>query len=115
MLEDWRTADVDDKVRVTLEFLEKLTLQPESIGPRDVAPLYAARISREAVADAVYVCFLFSVIARIADALEFDVPSVEEFARSADGLLKHGYKGDVFRSPFRRRREPSAGILSTSS
>ena len=37
MLDDWRTAQVDDRLRATLGFLEKLTLSPEDVGSEDVA------------------------------------------------------------------------------
>lgn len=74
-----------------LGYLEKLTLHPDDVGPDDVALLYAAGLSQQAINEAMYVCFLFNVIDRIADALNFNVPASFE-SKSARMLLKRGYK-----------------------
>ncbi len=91
MLEDWRTAPIDGKLRLTLGFLQKLTMQPAEVGPEDVAPLRAAGVRDEAILDAIAICALFSLIDRVADALGFEVPSQNDFARSASRMLKRGY------------------------
>ena len=91
VLDDWRAAPVNEKVRVTLGFLEKLTLSPGDLTPDDVAPLRDASVSDEAIIDAVAVCSLFNIIDRIADALDFEVPSPKDFEASAKILLKRGY------------------------
>ncbi len=91
VLDDWRTAPIDEKLRAMLGFLEKLTLRPGDVGPEDVAPLRAAGVSDQAIEDAIHVCAFFNMIDRIADSLGFDVPSPEGFAQGADSLLKRGY------------------------
>lgn len=91
VLEDWRTAPVDERLRAALGFIEKLTLEPERLSAADVAPLRAAGLSDEAIEDAIQVCALFSIYDRMADALEFDIPEAEGFAQGADMLLKRGY------------------------
>ena len=91
VLNDWRTAPVDQKQRVTLGLLEKLVLAPADIGPDDMVPLRAAGVSEQAIEDAVYVCMLFTIINRIADSLDFEISSAEAFSRGADRLLEHGY------------------------
>ena len=91
MLEDWRTAPIDGKLRLTLGFLQKLTMQPAEVGPEDVAPLRTAGVRDEAILDAIAICALFSLIDRVADALGFEVPSQNDFARSASRMLKRGY------------------------
>lgn len=91
MLDDWRTAPIDERLRVTLGFLEKLTLRPEAVGPADVRPLRDAGVTDAAIADAIRVCTLFSMISRIADALDFDLPTPEGYMASARTLLKRGY------------------------
>ena len=88
---DWRTAPVSERLRAVLAFIEKLTLEAKDVTPEDVAALRKAGLSDAAIEDAIAVCSLFSVITRIADALEFDVPGPESFARSAQVLLKRGY------------------------
>lgn len=92
VLEDWRTAPVDERLRATLGFIEKLTLSPEEVGPDDAAAARAAGVSSAALRDAVYVCALFNVIDRIADALDFAIPPPEGFRRGAKMLLRFGYR-----------------------
>jgi alkylhydroperoxidase family enzyme len=91
VLEDWRTAPIDEKLRATLGFLEKVTLSPDEVGPADADIPRQAGVSDAALIDAVYVCIIFNVIDRISDALDFAIPSDEEFKRSAKILLKRGY------------------------
>jgi len=74
-LDNWRTAPIEPKLREMLGFLEKLTLSPNDVQPGDVEPLRAAGVSDRAILDAIYVCFLFNLMDRVADALGFDVPA----------------------------------------
>ncbi len=71
---DWRTAPVPDGLRVTLGLLEKLTLHPAEVGPEDMAAVRAAGVADDALEDAIFICGLFNVMDRIADALDFDAP-----------------------------------------
>ena len=91
-LEDWRTAPFDERVRETLGLLERLTLEPDEVGPEDVRRVRAAGVSDEALADTIHVCALFNTIDRIADALGFDVPPDEVFAERAPAFLEGGYR-----------------------
>ena len=61
-----------------LAFLEKLTLTPEAIGPEDVRAARAAGVNDAALREAIYVCFLFSTMDRLADAFGFEVASANE-------------------------------------
>jgi hypothetical protein len=69
-----------------------MTLDPDSLEPADVEAAYAAGVSRDALEDAIHVCANFSVIVRIADAFEFQVPSKADFLVAARSLLKRGYR-----------------------
>jgi alkylhydroperoxidase family enzyme len=91
---DWRTAPVTPKLRATLGFLEKLTLQPEDVAREDADAVRAAGVSDEALIDAIHVCALFSMIVRLADSLDWDVPSFESFSARADAMLASGYALD---------------------
>lgn len=91
VLEDWRTAPTEP-LRVTLAFLEKLTLAPDEVTQEDIAPLRAAGVSDQAIEDAIAICAYFNLIDRVADALGFAIPTPESFARGASDLLKRGYK-----------------------
>ncbi len=80
VIDDWRSAPVDAKLRATLGFLEKLTLQPNDVRPADVTPLRRAGVSD-----------LFNIYDRLADALGWYLPDAAGYAASAQALLKRGY------------------------
>lgn len=86
VLDDLDTAPVDDRLRATLYMLAKLTLDPDGFGPADVAPVRAVGVSDAAITDAICVCALFNIAARCADALGFDVTTVNPAA-----LARFGY------------------------
>jgi alkylhydroperoxidase family enzyme len=88
---DWRTAPVDERLRATLGFIEKLTLRPAELGPDDATQVLAAGVSEAALVDAIHVAALFNMIVRLADSLGWDVPSFEEFHARADRMLATGY------------------------
>jgi alkylhydroperoxidase family enzyme len=92
VLDDWRTAPVDERLRATLGFLQKLTLHPEEVGPEDAAALRRAGVDDDAIRDAAYVCTIFNVIDRLSDALDFAVPPPRMLAIGARVLLHAGYR-----------------------
>jgi hypothetical protein len=57
----------------------------------DADAVRAAGVSDEALVDAIHVCALFSMIVRLADALDWDVPPFESFFERADAMLAGGY------------------------
>ena len=91
MYRDWRTAPVDEKLRATLGFIEKLTLRPEELGPADADAVRAAGVRDDALVDAIHVAALFNMIVRMADSLEFAVPPYESFLGRAETMLAEGY------------------------
>jgi uncharacterized peroxidase-related enzyme len=91
VLDDWRTAPVPERMRAMLGFLEKLTLQPADVGPADLRPVRAAGVSDRAIEDAIHVCALFNMILRVADALDFAVPTVKQFDGMVGLMLRRGY------------------------
>jgi len=91
VLDDWQTAPIDEKLRSMLGFLEKLTLSPGEVALDDGTALRQAGISEQAARDAIYVCALFNIIDRVADSLDFAVPTPEDFARTASNPTTHSY------------------------
>ena len=91
VLADWRTAPVGEKLRTTLAFLEKLTLTPEQVGPDAIAPMRSAGLNDQAIEEAIYVCFLYSLMDRLADAFDFYIPSADGFRRHGRLLRALGY------------------------
>jgi uncharacterized peroxidase-related enzyme len=94
VLDNWRTAPVNERVRNTLGFLEKVTLTPEEVGPADAEALRAVGVSDRAIEEAIYVCFLLNVMNRLAAAFDFDLPSPEQIRQNGRALYKQGYWGD---------------------
>ena len=88
---DWRTAPVTDRVRATLGFLEQLTLRPGDVTRSDAAAVMSAGVSEEALADAVHVAALFSMIVRLADSFGWHVPPARQFDARAPQMLESGY------------------------
>jgi alkylhydroperoxidase family enzyme len=81
---------VSEGLRATLGFVEKLTLTPEQVTADDAAQVLAAGVSAPALLDAIYVCALFNLMDRVADALGFEIPV--SFTAGAASQLKRGYK-----------------------
>lgn len=74
-----------------LGFMEKLTLDPESLTREDARALRDAGLGERAIEDAIHVCTLFNIYDRLADSFEFHIPDKKGFAQSATMLLKRGY------------------------
>jgi alkylhydroperoxidase family enzyme len=92
VLDDWRTAPVPRGLRATLGFLERMTLRPDELGADDAETVRAAGIAEDAFVDAVYICALFNMIVRLADALDFEVPTWEELLAAAGARIGRGYE-----------------------
>jgi hypothetical protein len=82
---------VDEKVRATLGFIEKLTLRPDELVAADADAVRAAGVRDEALVDAIHVAALFNMIVRMADSLAFEVPPYESFLGRAERMLADGY------------------------
>ena len=80
-----------EPLRATLEFLEKLTLDPAEVGADDVGAAIAAGVTPQALRDAIEVCAGFNVIDRIADALEFAPQTQGGLEAGAKHLTTRGY------------------------
>ncbi len=92
VLEDWRTAPIDERLRAVLGYLEKLTLAPKELNVDDIKILRLAGLSDRAITEAAYVCYLFSVMDRLAETFDFDIPTVEQVSNTGQFLFKNGYK-----------------------
>lgn len=92
VLDDYTTAPIPETLRSTLAFLKKLTLTPEAVSPADIQPMRAAGVSTGAIEEAIYVCFLFNLMDRLADALDFELPSKDVTNKTSWMLHKFGYK-----------------------
>jgi alkylhydroperoxidase family enzyme len=91
VLDDYRTAPIDEKLRAMLGLLETFTLRPEQLGPADVRRVLDTGVTRDAIRDAYYVAFLFNTYDRLADTLGWELPEMGYHAKAGQFLLKKGY------------------------
>ena len=91
VLENYRTAPIDEKLRAMLELLETFTLRPSELGPAHVRAVLAKGVTRDAIRDAFYVAFLFNTYDRLADTLGWQLPDSSYYAKAGQFLLKKGY------------------------
>jgi uncharacterized peroxidase-related enzyme len=90
-LADYRAAPISDGLKATLEFLEAMTLRPTELTAESGAVVFEAGVSAEALEDAIAVGAIFNIVTRYANALDFALPTANEFDRAASMLLKRGY------------------------
>ena len=82
---------MDEPLRATLGFLEKLTLRPDELRAQDAEDVLAAGVREDALIDAIHVAALFTMIVRLADSFGWHVPSDREFAARAEASLGSSY------------------------
>jgi uncharacterized peroxidase-related enzyme len=90
-LADFRTAPISAHLKAVLAFLEIMTLRPMELTAENAKAVLRAGVSPEALMDAMAVGALFNIVTRYANALDFAIPTPEEFDRAAKMLLKRGY------------------------
>lgn len=91
VLADFRSAPISKTLRGALAFLEIMTLRPMELSPEHATAAIRSGVTADALKDAIAVATLFNIVTRYADALDFAMPSAEEFDRAAGMLLKRGY------------------------
>jgi uncharacterized peroxidase-related enzyme len=91
-LADFRTAPISEGLKATLTFLEIMTLRPMQLTAENAKNVLDAGVSADGMKDAIAVGALFSIVTRYANALDFALPTANEFDRAASMLLKRGYK-----------------------
>lgn len=93
MLDDYRSAAIAEGLRATLGFLERMTLHPAELTAADARAVLDSGVSREALAEAIHVAYLFNIYDRLADTLGWDTPPADDgsYTSSAKNLLQRGY------------------------
>ena len=82
------TLEAAKELRAALGFVEAMTLRPTEL---DVGPMRAAGLTDKDIETVAAVCAAFNMIVRIADSLEFEVPTDDEFARMAPKMAARNY------------------------
>lgn len=91
VLADYRTAPISDRFRAALVFLERMTREPDQLSAVDLREAMDAGLTTEELEDAAAVAALFNIIARNANALDFEIPSARDVDSAAGMLLRRGY------------------------
>jgi len=91
VLDDWRTAPVEPRLKAMLGFIEQLVRDPGAVDKSDIDVLTDAGLSADAIREAAYVAFLFSVMDRLADAFDFHIPAAEQVRANGRLLNDRGY------------------------
>jgi len=73
LLQDWRTAPLDDVDRALCAYAEKLTRTPARMSAADVEGLRRVGLDEVAIHDAIQVVSYFNYINRVADAVHVDL------------------------------------------
>jgi alkylhydroperoxidase family enzyme len=68
-----------------------MTRAPDDLGADDARAALEAGVTLDELRDAAAVAAVFNIITRYANALDFEIPSAEEFDKAAGMLLKRGY------------------------
>jgi uncharacterized peroxidase-related enzyme len=90
-LEDFRMAPISNGLKATLAFLEKMTSRPTQLTADDARAVLSAGVSFEALTDAIAVAAVFNIVTRYANALDFIIPTPDEFDSAVGTMLKRGY------------------------
>ena len=77
-------------------FVEALTRDPNGVTADDVERVRVAGVEHDALAEAIYVAFMFNTINRVADALGFEHRSDRDRRRGAQALRRLGYHLPAF-------------------
>jgi uncharacterized peroxidase-related enzyme len=90
-LADFRSAPVGDRLTAALAFLETMTKQPDKLGATDAQAAIDAGLTPQELTDAAAVGAVFNIITRNANALDYEIPSTQDFESAAGMLLRRGY------------------------
>lgn len=91
VMQNYQTAPVNEQIRATLGFLEKLTKFPEAVAGEDLEPMRAAGVTDDAIEEAIQICFVFCTINRLADAFDFEIAEGKGRERMGTMLYNLGY------------------------
>jgi uncharacterized peroxidase-related enzyme len=91
VLADYRTVPVSDRLRAAFAFLDRVTNRSDEISRDDVEAALASGLTPQDLRDVAAVGAVFAIITRNANALDYEIPSAEDFDRAAGMLLRRGY------------------------
>jgi alkylhydroperoxidase family enzyme len=101
VLEDFRSAPIDERERALFAFLEKVNHDSTSIGQTDIDRVKAAGWGEEAIYDAITVCALFRFYNTWIDATGVSDMPAAAYEASGERMARHGYGAPPSGSPHR--------------
>jgi uncharacterized peroxidase-related enzyme len=92
LLDGWRDAHLDPRMRGAFELLERRATDPSRLTPADRALAHTAGLTDAAIDDALSVGFMFDLVNRLANVFGFS--TVDETGRRKSAALLHrmGYR-----------------------
>jgi uncharacterized peroxidase-related enzyme len=96
VLADWQDGRFGPRATAAARFVDTLTRSPQSLTAEEVQQTRTVGVDDIALAEAVYVAFVFNTINRIADALGFTHRSDRDRRRGAAILRRNGYRVPKF-------------------
>jgi uncharacterized peroxidase-related enzyme len=90
-LDNWHNAGFEPRIAATLDLLGKMTLAPNTIIADDAAKLRTKGISDSAIIDAMHVCFIFNLVNRLANALDYNYGTEDDALKAATILNRVQY------------------------
>jgi alkylhydroperoxidase family enzyme len=91
VLENYRTAPIQEAERALLAYVEKVNCNPSGIDQADVDRLHDAGWTDQAIYDAIMVCGLFNFFNRWIDASGVEAMSDADHRASGKRLASRGY------------------------
>ena len=91
VLEDYRTAPIDDRDKALFAFIEKMNEQSNAVRREDIDRLTAAGWSQEAIYDAITVCALFKLYNAWIDATGVHDLPAGAYEMSGRRMASEGY------------------------
>jgi uncharacterized peroxidase-related enzyme len=90
-LENFRQADLPDKLKAVLVFLEILVLRPDKLTKEDARTALNNGVTPDELEDAIAVAALFGITVRAADTFSFAIMNDKDLERGAKRMLAQGY------------------------
>ncbi|MFQ5970889.1 MAG: carboxymuconolactone decarboxylase family protein [Alphaproteobacteria bacterium] len=91
LLDDVEGANVEERMKPVLRYVEKLTQSPSRMTQADADAVFAAGWDEQALADAVAICALFNLYNRVVDGHGI-TGSPDNFAEVAERVNRQGYE-----------------------
>jgi uncharacterized peroxidase-related enzyme len=91
-VEEWRDGRFGVRATAAAHFVDALTRDPDDLRLEHVEAARAAGVDDAALAEAVYVAYVFNTVNRLADSLEFTHSSERARLRGARVLRLNGYR-----------------------